>query len=1006
MLLVVAVSLLVFFSATYVSISSILNASYKSIEGRDIEQRLDKTMVAYEHEEANLRTILIDYTNWDDTYEFISQKDPEYLESNFVLGTFINLHLDDVVIIDDQGELLFAYHLQNDTLVPSSQDLLNMTVGPDGLQGLVGNGEGISGLVRIGDDLTMFSCRRAFHSDGSGPGIGFIWFSRTVDDYWASNMKDLTSYDVLMEPYDDGALHQELGEKGFQDLVRNGYAVVEDGDDRLRLYSLVSDVYGQPTMVITSTMGRDVFLFGKETMELVLYSIIVASMIFLVIIYFSVGLAIKRVEGLEDDVNKIYRDPKDGQRVRIEDKQDEISSLGRSINIMLENLEMVKKDLEEKEALFRSVLRDQTEMIVRFDPELNITFGNESYFKFVNGGPRSKSGQSLTDHVLPIDLDKLLNAIRGLKKDETVGPLDIRSLDRNGDLRWHAWTIRSVVKNGSVSEYQAVARDVTEQKLTDDELKKYRESLEEMVKERTAELMKVNEVLAKEIEKRRAVEKDLKMSQRRYQAVIEDQTELIVRTSPDGSINFMNKAFSRFFGLENGKDAKQPFAQNIVDEDREKYDKFIEGLDIANPSGMIEYKVLVNGKVHWLQWTYRKIFDAEGSLTEVQGVGRDITELKKLQNERLQTANLESLGLLAGGMAHEFNNLLTIVLGNISLIRSSPAIDEGLRDRLESTERSIRAGYSLTESILTFSSGGEPLMNPIPAVALIKDVISDVSFSSSIILKLDYTEDVWDIQGDRGQLRQALRAIVVNAKEAVSKGGEVVISATNVLVTEKGASSIPPGRYVRIDITDNGIGIADDDLPHIFDPYYSTKRSKGLGLTYALSIVKRHHGNILVESGLGIGSKFSVFLLASDEVHHDEGPGPVKEGGARILLMDDEEDILEVTGELLSVHGYEVGKALDGEGAIAEYERAKKEGRPYDLVIMDLTIKGGMGGKEAISKLRMLDPGVRAIVSSGYSTDPVMAKYREFGFDGVVKKPYTIIEMVAEIQRVLGHVSM
>jgi two-component system cell cycle sensor histidine kinase/response regulator CckA len=472
----------------------------------------------------------------------------------------------------------------------------------------------------------------------------------------------------------------------------------------------------------------------------------------------------------------------------------------------------------------------------------------------------------------------------------------------------------------------------------------------------------------------------------------------------EGSISFANGAFKRYYSLDGKRVLGQTFMPTLLDDDISKFTNFLAALTPYNPMGMVQYRVQLKEEIRWQQWTYRMIYDQNGLLREIQGVGRDITEQKRIEDEILRSDKLESLGMLAGGMAHEFNNVLTKVLGNITLAKTMVQPNDPLFKRLDNTERSIYDAKRLTDSILTFSDGGEPIKETLSVRDLLYDSSSTAVIGTNVSPKFDLQDDLFNIEADHSQMIQAMRAIFSNAVESMPNGGNVKVVARNVeLETNENGLDLFPGSYVRIDIIDHGVGIPKEKLLHIFDPYFTTKGSGGLGLTTALSIVKRHKGNILVESAVSLGSKFGIFLPATlNEIRSDERAEVTRDMEiGRVLLMDDEEGILEVGKELLQEYGYEVECARTGEEAVKMYDDALKAKRRFDIIIMDLTIKGGMGGREAIRKVLDIDPAARAIVSSGYSHDPVMAHYYEYGFKGVVKKPYMIADMIDEIQRII-----
>lgn len=387
-------------------------------------------------------------------------------------------------------------------------------------------------------------------------------------------------------------------------------------------------------------------------------------------------------------------------------------------------------------------------------------------------------------------------------------------------------------------------------------------------------------------------------------------------------------------------------------------------------------------------------------------VFRDITHEKKMEEEMQKAAKIESLGVLAGGIAHDFNNLLTSILGNVSLAKAFSESDEKVTKLLNDAEKGSFRAKNLTQQLLTFARGGAP----VPSLASTsKLIIESAQFSSSgskIKCDFDIPDDLWRVEVDEGQIGQVIQNLVINADQTMHNGGIVQIVAENIVVQGNSGLALEKGEYIKISVKDNGEGIAGKHLEKIFDPYFTTKATgHGLGLAICYSIMKKHHGLIDVESELGAGSTFSLYLPASKETkapQRSQNNEKVVEGQGRILVMDDEEIVREVAVQMLSVLGYQVEESKSGEETIDLYLKARDAGQPYDAIIMDLTIPGGMGGKETIAKLREIDSSVKAIVSSGYANDPIMAEYEKFGFNGVVPKPYGVQELSNIVQKVLS----
>ncbi|MEW5947972.1 MAG: ATP-binding protein [Thermodesulfobacteriota bacterium] len=388
--------------------------------------------------------------------------------------------------------------------------------------------------------------------------------------------------------------------------------------------------------------------------------------------------------------------------------------------------------------------------------------------------------------------------------------------------------------------------------------------------------------------------------------------------------------------------------------------------------------------------------DREGKTIHIVSTARDITERKKMEENLLKAQKLESVGILAGGIAHDFNNILTGILGNIGLAMIHMQSEDITFKRLAAAEKAALQARDLTQHLLTFSRGGAPVKKAASITELLRDSVMFALTGSNVQCEFSIPADLRPLDVDEGQINQVINNLIVNALQAMPEGGTIKVGAENIIVDAGQGLPLKEGAYVKISIEDEGIGISKAHLQKIFDPYFTTKqKGSGLGLAITYSIVRQHGGYIDVESELGVGTRFSIYLPASAE-RMVAGGKPKEEiigGEGTVLLMDDEEVVRDVAGEMLKHMGYTVEFAEDGVGAIDLYIKARSSGRPFDFVIMDLTIPGGMGGKEAIKRLREINPSVKAVVSSGYSNDPIMADFRSYGFSGIVAKPYKIEEL-------------
>jgi signal transduction histidine kinase len=376
--------------------------------------------------------------------------------------------------------------------------------------------------------------------------------------------------------------------------------------------------------------------------------------------------------------------------------------------------------------------------------------------------------------------------------------------------------------------------------------------------------------------------------------------------------------------------------------------------------------------------------------------------------ELLRASKLQSIGALAGGLAHDFNNMLTAVLGNLSLLRLQGHLPAETLPSIAEAERGATRAQELTRYLLTFAEGGAPIKESVPLPPLLRDTSAFVVRGSKVQCDIQLAPDLWELHADPNQLAQVISNVVLNAVEATPGSGEVQVRARNATA----APHLPAGDYVEISVQDFGVGIPPDRISRVFDPFFTTKnQARGLGLAAAYSIVQRHGGHIGIDSAFGIGTTVTIYFpavrtvaLVAPLVPTASHAAPEVSGKKlRVLIMDDEEPIRQLVEMTLKMFNHEVVCTADGEAFLAAHAGARAAGHPFDVAVLDLTIPGGMGGKEAIRNLRERDQVIRAIVSSGYSNDPVMANCVEFGFDAVLPKPYMVSDLL-RLVRQLGSV--
>lgn len=496
-----------------------------------------------------------------------------------------------------------------------------------------------------------------------------------------------------------------------------------------------------------------------------------------------------------------------------------------------------------------------------------------------------------------------------------------------------------------------------------------------------------------DITERKRMEEALRESEQRYRIIFEKSPLAVVSFNAEGIIVDCNEKFIDMMGSTREKLLGFNTVKQSNPKMRETLKKALAGELAAYDDS---YTSITGGKTTYLRGLFSPVAPNR-SPTEVIATLEDITELKKHEKEQQRLEKLDSLGILAGGIAHDFNNILTGIMGNISFLQV--LIEEGHKAHkpLVEAEKASRRAAELAHQLLTFARGGEPNKKTVSLQLLIKDAISLMLRGSNIRSIVNITAELHAIQADEGQISQVFNNLIINAAQAMPGGGNLTITAENEFLPKENRLGLRAGTYVRLHITDEGCGIPPDTIEKIFDPYFSTKASgTGLGLATAYSIILRHNGAIKVNSTSGTGTTFTIYLPSMGEASGDFLPAPrrndtLHEGGA-ILVMDDEEMIRDIATAMLKHLGYEVTTCASGEEAIELYRTAMQSARPYCAVIMDLTIPGGLGGRQTAEQLLALAPSAYLIVSSGYSNDPIMANFKKYGFRAAIAKPYSISE--------------
>jgi PAS domain S-box-containing protein len=643
----------------------------------------------------------------------------------------------------------------------------------------------------------------------------------------------------------------------------------------------------------------------------------------------------------------------------------------RGIMIDITDRQRAEQTLRESEAKFSRAfqLNPDTVIITRMK-DGRILDVNESFTNITGYSREAAIGRSsVADLNLWADPQAHERYLEALRRDGAVRNRELWFRVKNGDLR-RGSVCGALIEIGGEQCILGTIRDVTEERQAAEQL---------------------------------AAEKE------RLAVTLRSIGDAVITTDSDGRILLMNPIAEDLTGWRESDAVGRPLMEvfQIVDERTRKacanpVDKVISTGQIV---GLANHTLLIakDGREFYIADSGAPILGIQGDILGVVLVFRDTTERQRMEKELLKMEKLQSLGVLAGGIAHDFNNFLTGIIGNLSLAKLDMPLGHPVDRALGEMKKAALRAKDLTQQLLTFSKGGAPVKRLTRIDDLVRESAQFALRGSNVRCEFLIDDDLRPAAIDGGQIAQVVHNLMINADQAMPDGGVVAIRGQNIALAHANSYALDPGDYVQLTLRDQGTGIPKAYLKKVFDPYFTTKqKGSGLGLAVAYSIIARHDGQLTVDSTLGEGTTFTLLLPASQRAQtaNRQAPEGLMTGSGCILVMDDEDFIRELVARMLPQMGYEVALAKDGQQALALYREAIEAGRPFDAVILDLTIPGGMGGKETLRQLADVDPHVRAIVSSGYSNDPVMANHTNHGFRAAVKKPY----LVQEMSRVLHNV--
>jgi PAS domain S-box-containing protein len=656
---------------------------------------------------------------------------------------------------------------------------------------------------------------------------------------------------------------------------------------------------------------------------------------------------------------------------RVEERTAELQETNKQMQVEIFERQQAESVLKESEEKYRLHFENIEDVLLSLDREMVIQMVSPSIEKALGYTPDELLGRSILEFTFfsPTSFIQLQEDIVYIFSGQSIPYTTYEFIAKDGLKKYGELNGTPLIRDNQVIGLICAARDITQRKLAEEALHR-----SEALLKQTQEISKVG-----------GWEYDV-IGQKMFWT---EEVYRIYDVPLDYDPNSIQQDIN-FYAPPDRSTIEQAFWRTV--NEGEPYD--LE-LRLITAKG-VEKWVRTTGQAERL----------EGKTIRVFGNIIDISDVKLMEEKRLVVSKLESTGILAGGIAHDFNNLLSAIIGNLQLILMEIQPDEETARSFEEIEKAVWKARDLTKQLITFASGGDPIIRLTTLPALIEEQVRFALSGSNVESTFSFPPDLWPVMADGAQLKQVIRNIILNAREAMPDGGTVSVVAEKVLSQSSADLSSPSENYIQISFTDQGDGISEEILPKIFDPYFSTRqrgdqKGMGLGLTICHSIVKKHGGRITVESRKGQGTTFHLFLPAltgavKEKTHQ---PSPVSRK-KRILIMDDEELMRHMVGDVIQKLGFEAVIVDNGQKAVDVYRKEGSRGTPFDAVLLDLTIKGGMGGKEALQELLKIDPSVKAVVCSGYDTDPVMEHYQQYGFKGALIKPF----LVEDLKKILSKI--
>jgi PAS domain S-box-containing protein len=965
LILLISVMSLTLFAVILISRIIILK-SFTNLEKQDVYCDINKIQSNFELQLDKFSGTSADWGNWDETYTFAKGHNYDYIKTNLSNEALSNIGINFLMIINRSNQVL----AQRCISLPDANTIELPVALSEFLQQYKPYNKpdkfdiAFNGIAFISDSIPVYiAANPVLQSNQQGPSAGVIIIGRFIDNKEMESLYKLTQSEFTFIPTSKYDLNSKF-HSYYSNISIENFLINYESTSLLYAYTLLNVINSTSPVLIELKHHRDIYLQGREAVAKMLLILVLTWIVFtILIIYFMNKVIVKPVFTISNEVIDIGNSNNFSKRITVK-SNDELGQLASSVNLMISNLELSYKNLRKSQIQYHDLFDGMLSGVILIEIITDHS-GKLEDFLIKDINPAS---------------ERLLNFHRSDIIRKKVR--DIFTPDEDAWLHRYAQTVFRENKM-HIEDYIAC-------------VDKYFEIIAYSTNQ------KFIAIIFQDISDRIKAEKLLSKEKEHISLILQNIDDAVINTDTDGHVIYLNTAAENIIGnkltnvigshinkLFTIKDAR---TMQEVENPINRVTKTIQAVTLEQDILLVTR----NGQDKHIQCIATPIIENDNNFTGALLTLRDITEKRQLENELYKIRHIESLGVLASGIAHDFNNLLSGIFGYIELAKTNINNGKKASGYLVKAEKAYMRAGDLAGKLITFAKGGAPNKKRTVINQLLKDTATINFAGSNIKSEFIFDKDIWMCEVDTGQFSEALTNLMINAKQSMPKGGTVKFCTENLVLEKQSGIPLDKGLYIKILISDSATGIESSVADQLLDPYFATKEdNQGFGLSIAFTIIQRHSGYLTVNANPIEGNSFTIYLPAikSEPSENSDIPVEIHRGKGTILLMDDEEYMLDMVSTMLEESGYKVFPCQNGNEALTIYNKSIEENIEFNGAILDLTIRGGLSGKDTAEQLLKINPDLPIIAYSGYSVDPIIASPTQYGFKAALKKPFTFIEL-------------